>query len=96
MDFAFDSAGVMWATTANKLYTVDRSTGVSQHVAHITGVDPATGDPTTEIMGIMFDEQNVLYATAFIEGSPLFTIDTTTGVATVLAEPRLSFPHGGA
>jgi hypothetical protein len=47
-------------------------------------------------MGIMFDEYDVLYATAFIEGSPLFTIDTTTGAATVVADLGLSFPHGGA
>jgi hypothetical protein len=96
MDFAFDSAGVMWATTANELYTVDKSTGVSQHVASITGVDTATGDPSAEIMGIMFDDHDVLYATAFIEGSPLFTIDTKTGAATVAAQLSLSFPHGGA
>jgi hypothetical protein len=59
-------------------------------------VDTATNDPDAEIMGIMFDEHDVLYATAFIEGSPLFTIDTTTGVASVVANPGLSFPHGGA
>jgi hypothetical protein len=96
MDFAFDSAGVMWATTANELYTIDPSTGTSQHVVSIKGVDTATNDPAAEIMGIMFDEYDVLYATAFIEGSPLFTIDTATGVATIEAEPGLSFPHGGA
>jgi len=96
MDFAFDSAGVMWATTANELYTLDPGTGAAHRVASITGVDSVTGDPAAEIMGIMFDEHDVLYATAFIEGSPLFTIDTTTGVATVLASPQVSFPHGGA
>ena len=96
MDFAFDLTGVMWATTANELYTIDPSTGTSQHVVSITGVDTATNDPDAEIMGIMFDEHDVLYATAFIEGSPLFTIDTTTGVASVVANPGLSFPHGGA
>jgi len=96
MDFAFDSAGTMWATTANELYVIDTSTGAAQHVASITGVDTATGDPAAEIMGIMFDEHDVLYATAFIEGSPLFTIDTATGHATVVADLALSFPHGGA
>jgi hypothetical protein len=96
MDFAFDSAGVMWATTANELYTIDPSTEATHHVTSITGVDTATNDPAAEIMGIMFDEHDVLYATAFIEGSPLFTIDTTTGVATVTINPELSFPHGGA
>jgi len=95
MDFAFDSTGTMWATTGNELYVIDRGTAISEHVASITGVDVATNDPNAEIMGIMFDEYDVLYATAFIEGSPLFTIDTTTGQATVAAEPGLSFPHGG-
>jgi hypothetical protein len=96
MDFAFDSAGTMWATTANELYVIDQTSGAALHVASITGVEAATGDPAAEIMGIMFDERDVLYATAFIEGSPLFTIDTTTGAATVVADLGLSFPHGGA
>jgi hypothetical protein len=96
MDFAFDSAGVMWATTANELYTIDPSTGTSQHVVSITGIDTATNDPTAEIMGIMFDENDVLYATAFIEGSPMFTIDTNSGHATVVAQLEIYFPHGGA
>jgi hypothetical protein len=96
MDFAFDSSGEMWATTANELYVIDTGTGAAQHVVSITGVEAATGDPAAEIMGIMFGEDDVLYATAFIEGSPLWTIDTTTGVATAQVDPGLSFPHGGA
>jgi len=96
MDFAFDSTGIMWATTNNELYTVDTNTGVSQHVAHITGVNTATGNPAAQIMGIMFDDHDVLYATAFIQRSPLFTIDTKTGAATVAVQPSLYFPHGGA
>ncbi len=77
------------------MYVIDIGTGASQHVASITGVDTATNDPAAEIMGIMFDENDVLYATAFVEGSPLFTIDTATGQATVVSQPGLSFPHGG-
>jgi hypothetical protein len=96
MDFAFDSAGTMWATTGNELYTIDTSTGASAHIASISGVDTVTNDPNAEIMGIMFGENGALYATAFIEGSPLFTIDTHTGHATAVAQPGLSFPHGGA
>jgi hypothetical protein len=54
-------------------------------------------DPAAEIMGIMFDENDVLYATAFslIENSPLFIIDIVTGQATVVTEPEMSIPHGG-
>lgn len=75
MDFAFDSAATTWATTGNELYIIDSSTGASAHVASITGVDTATNDPNAEIMDIMFGENDVLYATAFMDGSPLFTID---------------------
>jgi hypothetical protein len=60
-------------------------------------------DPKAEIMGIMFDENDVLYATAIslsaeyilVENSPVFIIDTVTGQATVVAEPELSIAHGG-
>jgi hypothetical protein len=60
-------------------------------------------DPNAEVMGIMVDEFDVLYATALslspeyilVENSPLFIIDTVTGQATVVAEPVLSIAHGG-
>ncbi|MHC4145324.1 MAG: hypothetical protein ACYSUD_11150, partial [Planctomycetota bacterium] len=63
----------------------------------ITGLDAAMTDPAASIMGIMFDENDVLYATAFslIENSPLFIIDTVTGQATVAAQPEIPIPHGG-
>jgi hypothetical protein len=96
MDFAFDSAGTMWATTGNELYIINHDTGASDRVVTIIGVDAATNEPTAEIMGIMFDENDVLHATAFIEGSLLFTLDTVTGQATAVARPAISFPHGGA
>lgn len=96
MDFAFDSSGTMWATTANELYVIDLGTGASEHVASITGVESATDDPHAEVMGIMFGDDGLLYGTAYIENSPLFTIDTATGIADVVASPVMSFPHGGA
>jgi hypothetical protein len=96
MDFAFDSSSTMWAITGNELYVINTSTGASEHMVSITGVDTATNDPNAEIMGIMYDENDVLYATAFIEGSPLFKIDTNTGQATVVVQPGIFFPHGGA
>jgi hypothetical protein len=33
---------------------------------------------------------------SFIESPPLFIIDTVTGQATVVAQPGLFFPQGGA
>jgi outer membrane protein assembly factor BamB len=97
MDFAFDSSGTMWATTANELYVIDTSTGAAQHAVTITGLDAALTDPNASIMGIMFDENDVLYATAFslVESTPLFIIDTVTGQAMLAAQVEMSFPHGG-
>jgi hypothetical protein len=97
MDFAFDSSGTMWATMANELYVIDTSTGAAQHAVTITGLDAAITDPNASIMGIMFDEFDVLYATAFsrVESTPLFIIDTVTGQATLAAQVELSFPHSG-
>jgi hypothetical protein len=97
MDFAFDSSGTMWGTVANELYVIDTITGAAQHAATITGLDAAMTDPAASIMGIMFDENNVLYGTSFslIENSPLFIIDTVTGQAVVAAQPEIPIPHGG-
>jgi hypothetical protein len=97
MDFAFDSLGTMWGTVANELYVIDTITGAAQHAVTIIGLDAAMTDPAASIMGIMFDEFDVLYATAFslIENSPLFIIDTVTGQATVAAQSEITIPHGG-
>jgi hypothetical protein len=97
MDFTFDSSGTMWGTVANELYVIDTITGAAQHAVTITGLDAAMTDPAASIMGIMFDENDVLYATAFslIESSPLFIIDTVTGQATVAAQLEIPIPHGG-
>ena len=105
MDLAFDTEGTLWLVGGpdggNKLYTLDTSTGASTFVADITGVEEAT-EPSIEIMGIMFDEDNNLYGTAFRPApepndflSPLFSIDTTTGAATVIGQTGLRLPHGG-
>ncbi len=103
MDFAFDSSGTMWGTVANELYVIDTSTGAAQHAATITGLEAVMIDPNAEVMGIMFDEFDVLYATALslsaeyilVENSPLFIIDTATGQTTVVAQPEISIAHGG-
>ena len=97
MDFAFDSLGTMWGTVFNELYIIDTDTGAAEHVVTITGVDSVMTDPATTIMGIMFDENDVLYGTVFDlnVNSPLFIIDTVTGQATVVAQPEMSIPHGG-
>ncbi len=92
MDLAFDAAGTLWATTRNRLWTLDTSTGASTHQADISGV--TEGRPGTEIMGIYFDSNDVLFGTDIVTGD-LFTINTTTGGATFVSATGLANPHGG-
>lgn len=104
MDLAFSSDGTLWvvggADEGNQLYTIDLATGASTFQTTITGVVEATGVEGAEIMGIMFDENDTLLATSFFGGSPdfvspLFAIDTTTGVATTVGDSGFVNPHGG-
>ncbi len=90
MDLAFDSRGILWATTDNILYTIDPHTGKSNEITAITGI-PAE----TEVMGIMFDENDTLYATLFIPDSSLYIINTQTGIASLVGPIGLDLPHSG-
>ena len=108
MDMAFDSTRTLWLVGGeeggNRLYTLDPTTGAATFKTVISDasgeIDIAQGG--VEIMGIMFDEHDTLYATAFLSEpdpnpyeSPLFTINTTTGFASVVGQTGLRLPHGG-
>jgi hypothetical protein len=105
MDLAFDSKGTLWATTENKLYTLDLETGSATWVADITNVPPAPPGETNPmmVMSIAFDKHDVLYGTAMVGFcaicdpmiSPIMQIDTTTGEGTVLGHSELGYNHGG-
>jgi hypothetical protein len=90
MDLAFDSTGTLWATGTNKLWTVNTATGASTLQTSITGIQGGM------VMGIMFDSNDVLYATSYVSNSPLYTINTETGAASIVAaSTNLNQPHGG-
>ena len=89
MDFAFDSAGVLWATNQGGLYKVNTSTGAGTLVAALTGTDGCN-------MGIAFDENDQLFGTSWCAAnSPLWRINTTTGAATLVGLTGVSSLHGG-
>ena len=93
MDLAIDASGSVWATTRNRLWTLNTTTGASTHKADISGV--TDGRPVgAEIMGIYFDSNNTLFGTDVVTGD-LFTIDTTSGNATFIGATGLANPHGG-
>jgi hypothetical protein len=91
MDISFDAFGKLYGTVGGRLYTFNTSTGtVTSNIAIVGLASPG------DIMGLMFDEANVLYATAHINSSPLYTINVSTGLATpVAATTGLNGPHGG-
>ncbi|GMQ45642.1 hypothetical protein [Vibrio sp. 10N] len=89
MDLALDSNGALWATVGNRLWTLDTNTGASTPMTTITGV--ASGS----VMGIMFDSNDNLYATAYVSDSPLYLIDVGTGAATPVGNTGFTRPHGG-
>ncbi len=92
MDLAFNSAGVLFATVSNNIWTVDPATGATTLLGSISGV--CAGG---EIMGIMFDANDILYATNYASStqSCLMTIDLEILTATVVGLTGLDFPHGG-
>jgi hypothetical protein len=92
MDLAFDSNGTLYGTANDRfLWTIDTSTGESEFYGYIDGVEHGY------IMGIMFDPDDLLYATAYAESSPLYTVDRTTCPmqASIIGITNLHFPHGG-
>lgn len=104
MDLAFDSQGTLWLVSGgddgNHLYTLNQETGEATFKSTIAGVEEAT-EPGAEIMGIMFDEHDTLFATAYMGTanldfvSPLFNIDPSNGMATVIGSTGFVNPHGG-
>lgn len=101
MDCAMDSKGTLYATTDNKLYRVDLATAATTFVTDITNV-PQDGDPK-EIMCMAFDDHDVLWGTATngfdyappFGPSPVFRIDPTTGVSTMVGSTGTEWCHGG-
>jgi hypothetical protein len=89
MDFAFDSQGTLWAVNNFDLWKINTGTGAATHVTAIQGTN------NNPVMGIMFDGNDVLYATEYTSSSVLYTINTTTGNATLVGNTGLFYAHGG-
>ncbi len=88
-DLTFDADGTLWAQNNADLATVDIETGEVTAVGYIEA--PSNEDTFLQVQDMAFRADGALYATgrylldgAMIEG--LYTIDTETAVATVIAE----------
>ena len=87
MDLAFDAAGTLWATTRNRLWTLDTSTGASTHQADISGV--TEGRPSRRWWGIPTQ------TTCCLERRNGHVFACQTGGATFVSATGLANPHGG-
>lgn len=88
MDLSFDLAGNLYVVAGNSLYRLNMATGASTLVNAISGT-------AGEVMGIMFGQTGALYATDYVAGAQLYSVNPTTGVATVIGPTGLNQPHGG-
>ncbi|GAB4546661.1 MAG: hypothetical protein Tsb0013_05720 [Phycisphaerales bacterium] len=88
-DLTFDASGTLWAQNSDKLATVDVTTGAVSNIARIV----APSEPSTflQVQDMAFAPNGTLYATgqylsggSLVEG--LYTIDTATAQATIVAE----------
>jgi len=101
MDLAFDSAGTLWGTFDNELYTIDPQTGTSNFITAISGVPNAGAPDHMEVMSIAFDKHDNLFGTAMTtwyedpQGSPVMQIDVNTGEGTLVGYTQLPYNHGG-
>lgn len=87
MDLAFDSNDNLYATVGGVLYSIDENTG-----AVTNSVSTSLG---AQNMGIMFDANDVLWATLHISGSGLYTLDPVSGAGTLVHASGMAAPHGG-
>lgn len=87
MDIAFDSHDNLFGVVNGNLYRIDANTG-----SVLGSIATSLGGSN---MGIMFDQNDVLWATLYTSNSPLYTLNTTTGAATQVYSTGLGGPHGG-
>lgn len=89
MDFAFNPAGVLYATDSTSLYTINLLTGAATLVAALSGTDGQN-------MGIAFDAAGNLFGTSYnTTNSQLWSINSSTGVATLVGYTGIPYLHGG-
>ncbi|MDB5391734.1 MAG: hypothetical protein JWM11_7380, partial [Planctomycetaceae bacterium] len=75
-DLTFDNSGELWAVGGTQLYEINPISGTAIPGPAISGVNG-------QVMGIMVDPlTGIFYATTYGSNSLLYTVDTTTGVAT--------------
>jgi hypothetical protein len=109
MDLEFDRWGRLWATTENKLWVLNTHTGTATFMTEIYGVPQQDIPgccpedwPYMEVMSIVFDNANIMWATAMRGfsmctevNSPVMRINVRTGNARVIGYTNQVYNHGG-
>jgi hypothetical protein len=88
MDLAFDVGGTLWGTVSNGLWTIDLLTGGSTFVTSIIG-------GASNVMSLMFDSTDTMLVSEYLNGARLFSVDTGTGMSSLIGATGLNIVHGG-
>jgi hypothetical protein len=91
MDIAFNAAGQLFGTVSGGLYRFNPLTG---QLMSAIGIQ-SNGFNASDIMGLMFDENDRLLATTYTSNSTLLQINATTGATSVIGSTGMFFGHGG-
>jgi DNA-binding beta-propeller fold protein YncE len=85
MALAFAPDGTLYGANDFALYRIDPSTGYASKIVDFVGV---TQPPS--VMGLAIDSRGIFYVADEQPASRVYTVDTTTGVATPILNPGLT------
>ena len=92
MALAFAPDGKLYGVnSASTLFTIDLLSGRATKVVDL--VDSGTGNPLVGVMGLAIDSDENFYVADFAPVSHIYTVSTTTGVATPILNTGLAYVH---
>ncbi len=88
MALAFAPDGTLYGANDFTLYRIDTSAGYATKIVDFVGV---TQPPS--VMGLAIDSRGTVYVADYVPASRVYTVDTTTGLATPIVNTGLPFVH---
>jgi hypothetical protein len=91
MALAFAPNGKLYGVnSASTLFSIDISTGTATKVVDLYTAPAAR---LVGVMGLAIDSRGIFYVADFVPASRVYTLDTTTGMATPILNTGLAFVH---
>ncbi|MBZ5614887.1 MAG: hypothetical protein LAO23_12825 [Acidobacteriia bacterium] len=91
MALAFAPDGKLYGVnSASTLFSIDTSTGTATKIVDLYTAPAAR---LVGVMGLAIDSRRTFYVADYVPHSRVYTVDTTTGVATPILNTGLAFVH---